>query len=184
MESVKEFLPPTDAAPDGEWRAQVVERFNTVRGFVRLLCQVVSFGATAEAVRVVNAMRDLPALIDAGDTVRVPKGWLDARKVDIGLVPRGWWNQLVFPKGRPDGCVDRNAYVFCVLELFHTGLKRRDIFARVSDRFADPRARLLADDAWDAVKGPVLSALLLPEDPEQLLEAHAVLDPHPHRLGP
>ncbi|MEV7626438.1 Tn3 family transposase [Actinoplanes sp. NPDC089786] len=174
MESVKEFLPPTDAAPDGEWRAQVVERFNTVRGFVRLLCQVVSFGATAEAVRVVNAMRDLPALIDAGDTVRVPKGWLDARKVDIGLVPRGWWNQLVFPKGRPDGCVDRNAYVFCVLELFHTGLKRRDIFARVSDRFADPRARLLADDAWDAVKGPVLSALLLPEDPEQLLEAHAV----------
>jgi TnpA family transposase len=58
--------------------------------------------------------------------------------------------------------VDRNAYVFCVLELFHTGLKRRDIFARVSDRFADPRARRLADDAWDAVKGPVLSTLLLP----------------------
>lgn len=49
--------------PDGEWRAQVVERFNTVRGFVRLLCQVISFGATAEAVRVVNAMRDLPKLI-------------------------------------------------------------------------------------------------------------------------
>lgn len=103
----------------------------------------------------------------------MPKGWLDARKVDIDLVPRGWWNQLVFPKDRPEGCVDRNAYVFCVLELFHTGLKRRDIFARVSDRFADPRARLLADGAWDAVKGPVLSALLLPEDPEQLLETHA-----------
>jgi len=38
MEAVQEFLPPTDATPDGEWRAQVVERFNTVRGFVRLLC--------------------------------------------------------------------------------------------------------------------------------------------------
>jgi len=161
MEAVQELIPPKDAEPDGQWRAQVVERFNTVRGFIRLLCQVISFGATAEAVRVVNAMRDLPALIDAGDTVRVPKGWLDARKVDIGLVPRGWWNQLVFPKDRPEGCVDRNAYVFCVLELFHTGLKRRDIFARVSDRFADPRARLLADDAWDAVKGRVLSALLI-----------------------
>jgi TnpA family transposase len=173
MEAVQEFIPPKDASPDGEWRAQVVERFNTVLGFVRLLCQVISFGATAEAVRVVNAMRELPKLIDAGDTVRVPKGWLDARKVDIGLVPRGWWNQLVFPKDRPGGCVDRNAYVFCVLELFHTGLKRRDIFARVSDRFADPRARLLADDAWDAVKGPVLSTLLLPEDPAELLESHA-----------
>ncbi len=173
MESVREFIPPADTAPDGEWRAQVVERFNTVRGFVRMLCQVIDFGATAEAVRVVTAMRALPRFIDAGETVRVPKGWLDARKVDIGLAPRGWWDQLVFPRDRPEGCVDRNAYVFCVLELFHTGLKRRDIFARVSDRFADPRARLLSDDAWDAVKGPVLSALLLSEDPAELLEAHA-----------
>ncbi|GAA0451525.1 transposase [Actinoplanes capillaceus] len=174
MESVQELIPPKDAEPDGQWRAQVVERFNTVRGFVRLLCQVISFGATAEAVRVVNAMRELPALIDAKESVRVPKGWLDARKVDIGLVPRGWWNRLVFPKDRPEGCVDRNAYVFCVLELFHTGLKRRDVFARTSDRFADPRARLLADDAWDAVKGRVLSALLLPEDPAGLLATHTV----------
>ena len=39
--------------------------------------------------------------------------------------------------------MDRNAYVFCVLELFHTRLKRRDIFATVSDRWSDPRARLL-----------------------------------------
>jgi hypothetical protein len=63
--------------------------------------------------------------------------------------------------------------VFCVLELFHAGLKRRDIFARVSERFADPRARLLSDDAWAAVKAPVLSSLLLPEDPAELLAAHA-----------
>jgi TnpA family transposase len=173
MEAVREFIPPADAGPDGEWRAQVVERFATVRGFIRLVCQVIDFGATADAVRVVNAMRALPKLIDAGETVRVPKGYLDARKVDVGLVPKGWWNHLVFPKDRPEGCVDRNAYVFCVLELFHAGLKRRDIFAKVSDRFADPRARLLSDDAWEAVKQPVLSALLLPEDPAELLAAHA-----------
>lgn len=103
----------------------------------------------------------------------MPKGWLDARKVDIALVPKGWWDRLVFPKDRPEGCADRNAHVFCVLELFHEGLKRRDIFARTSDRFADPRARLLSDDAWDAVKQPVLSALLLTEDPAELLQAHA-----------
>jgi hypothetical protein len=39
MEAVREFVPPTDAGPDGEWRAQVVERFATVRGFIRLVCQ-------------------------------------------------------------------------------------------------------------------------------------------------
>src|SRR4051794_13410135 len=69
----------------------------------------------ANAVRVVKAMRALPQLIDAGESVRVPKGYLDARKVDIALVPKGWWDRLVFPADRPEGCVDRNAYVFCVL---------------------------------------------------------------------
>jgi hypothetical protein len=80
MEAVREFTPPKDAGPDGEWRAQVVDRFNTVRGFIRILCQVIGFGATVDAVRVVKAMQALPKLIDAGETVRVPKGYLDARK--------------------------------------------------------------------------------------------------------
>jgi len=31
----------------------------------------------------------------------------------------------------------------------------------------------LSDDAWDAVKGPALSSLLLPEEPAALLEGHA-----------
>lgn len=67
-EAVKEYIPPADAAPNGEWRAQVVERFKMVRGFVRMLCQVIDFGATAEAVRVVKAMRALPKLLDADET--------------------------------------------------------------------------------------------------------------------
>ena len=64
--AVREFTPPKDAGPDGEWWAQVVERFATVRGFVRMVCEVIEFGATADAVRVVKTMRALPKLIDAG----------------------------------------------------------------------------------------------------------------------
>ena len=82
----------------------------------------------------------------------------------LDLVPGGWWQRLVFPKDRPEGTVDRNAYVFCVLELFHTGLRHRDIFAAVSDRWSDPRARLLAGSRWDDAKGAALTALQLPED--------------------
>ncbi|GIJ49730.1 hypothetical protein Val02_66160 [Virgisporangium aliadipatigenens] len=36
-----------------------------------------------------------------------------------------------------------NAYVFCVLEQFHARLRRRDIFAAASLRWADPVAQLL-----------------------------------------
>jgi hypothetical protein len=69
--------------------------------------------------------------------------------------------------------VDRNAYLFCVLELFHTGLKHRDIFAAVSDRWSDPRARLLTGPRWVEAKDAGLGALQLPDDPGELLAGHA-----------
>jgi hypothetical protein len=76
-----------------------------------------------------------------------------------------------------DGAVDRNAYVFCVLTQFHRLLRRREIYAPASSRFRDPRALLLSGEAWASTKQPVLTALGLPDDPEQLLAGHArVLD--------
>lgn len=63
--------------------------------------------------------------------------------------------------------------MFCVLEQFHTALKHRDIFAATSDRWSDPRARLLSGPAWENAKGPALGALLLPEQPDCLLAEHA-----------
>jgi hypothetical protein len=67
----------------------------------------------------------------------------------------GWCS----PPGRPEATVHRAGYVFCVLELFHQRLRRRDIFALASGRWADPRAQLLAGSAWEAARGPVLNAL-------------------------
>jgi hypothetical protein len=48
------------------------------------------------------------------------------------------------PQPRPArGRADRDAYVLCILEQLHRALRRRDIFARPSVRWADPRAQLL-----------------------------------------
>ncbi|HEY6798466.1 MAG TPA: Tn3 family transposase [Kineosporiaceae bacterium] len=170
---VSQMLPPPQADPDGAWRAQVVERFASVKPFLRLLCEVIEFGATTDAQPVLDAMRRLPDLLDARPSVKVPRGWLDARKVAVDLVPAGWWQRLVFPPDRPAGTVDRNAYVFCMLEAFHTRLKRRDIYAVAADRWSDPRAGLLGGRGWAVVKDAALSALQLPEDPTGLLTAHA-----------
>ncbi|WP_354236953.1 Tn3 family transposase [Arthrobacter sp. UYEF3] len=167
------IAPPPQAGPDGAWRATVLERYNSVRGFVKMLCRSIRFGATTDAQRVLRAMEDLGQLLEGKETARVPKGYLDARKVDVQLVPSGWWQKLVFAKDRPEGTIDRNAYVFCVLELFHAGLRHRDIFALTSERFCDPRAKLLSGPAWEAAKGPALGALLLPESPDALLAEHA-----------
>lgn len=175
VERVSEVLPPLDADPDGEWRAALVERFASVRGFVPLLCEVVEFGATADAARVLHALKGLPELLEARPSKRVPAGWLDARRVDVDVVPAGWWRRLVFTPGRPDGTVHKAGYVFCVLEQFHQRLKRRDIFATASARWNDPRARLLTGPGWQNAKWPALNALQVPDEPSGLLAGHAVV---------
>ena len=151
-------------AVSARWRRRRVASFAAIPYRASSITRRVG---TADAQKVLTAMRDLPGLLDARPTGRVPKDYLDARRVNVDLVPGGWWQRLVFPKDRPEGTVDRNAYVFCVLELFHAGLRHRDIFATVSDRWSDPRARLLAGSRWDDAKGAALSTLQLPEDPDR-----------------
>jgi len=99
-------------------------------------------------------MRELPGLLESRPSKRVPRGYLDARRVDVDVVPAGWCQRLVFKPGRPESTVDKVAYVFCVLEQFHRHLKRRDIYAAASSRWADPCAQLLSGPAWDAARGP------------------------------
>ncbi|MFN2506942.1 MAG: Tn3 family transposase, partial [Acidimicrobiales bacterium] len=170
--NIAEVVPAPGADPDAEWRAALVERYGVVRRFLPQLCATIEFGATAEAVPVLDALRGLPDLMAARPTKRVPTGYLDVGEVAADVVPASW-RRVVFKPGRPEGTVDRAGYVLCVLEQFHQRLRRRDIFATASSRWADPRAQLLAGPAWDAARGPVLNALQLPEDPDGLLAEHA-----------
>ncbi|PZS27965.1 MAG: Tn3 family transposase [Pseudonocardiales bacterium] len=173
VEHIVEVAPPPDADPDGEWRQRLVTRYPSVRGFVPLLCQVIDFDATAEATEVLAALQALPDLLQTRPSVRVPAGFLDARRVEVEVVPPGWWQRLVFTEDRPAGTVDRAGYVFCVLEQFHKHLTRRNIFAATSSRWADPRAQLLTGTDWAVAKGPALHALQLSEDPSVLLTEEA-----------
>lgn len=66
------------------------------------------------------------------------------------------WQRLVTA---PDGQLDRRAYTFCVLERLRDALRRRDVFAPASSRWADPRARLLTGQAWEAARGEVCRSL-------------------------
>jgi hypothetical protein len=135
-------------------------------GFLKILTEVIAFDATADGMRVLSAMKDLPRLLDG----RRAKN-LTAGDVDADLV-RGSWIRLVFPGS---GRVERNACVFCVLTQFCSRLGRREIYAESSTRWRDPRAQLLDGQAWSAAKDTVLPALGLPEDPDVLLAAHARL---------
>jgi hypothetical protein len=142
--TVREFVPDDDVDEDAEWRAELVKRYASVRGFIGLLVEVVDFGAVEAGAAIVAAVRQLPALLG--------KRRIGAEDI-AGALVTGSWRRLVY--GSPDltsGTVDRPAYVFCVLEQLHRALRRRDVYVQGADRWGDPRARLLDGHVWEAAR--------------------------------
>jgi TnpA family transposase len=169
---VNENVPPADAG-EGEgddWRVELVGRFATVSGFLKMLPKVIAFGANAEGARVLAAMEMLPDVLAYRSRLTAPL--IPARMIDPAVVTRSW-KRLVF--GHPayeGGAVNRHAYTFCVLEQFYRHLKRREIHADASTRWRNPQAQLLEGEPWEAVRGDVLTTLGLLDNPEVLLADH------------
>ena len=168
---VNENVPPADAADPDDWRAELLGRYTTVSGFLKLLPNVISFGANAEGAAVLEAMRALSGVLAYRSLLLAP---LIPGSVVHAEVVNGPWRRLVF--GHPayaDGTVNRHAYTFCVLEQFWRHLKRREIYAGASTKWRNPQAGLLEGEAWQAIRADVLTTLGLPESPDALLAEHA-----------
>jgi len=158
LAAVMELTPPTDEDADEVWRVELVKRYATVRPFVPMLTEVIRFGAVEGGQTVLKAVRGLGELLG--------RKKVKADEVVTSLVT-GTWKRLVF--GNPEverGLVDHRAYAFCVLEHLHRALRQRDVYAEGSDRWSDPRARLLDGEAWQRAMPEVITALSLSETPD------------------
>ena len=60
---VSETVPPPGAEDPDDWRAELLSRYQTVIGFLKVLPAVISFGATAEGAPVLAAMQALPGVL-------------------------------------------------------------------------------------------------------------------------
>jgi Tn3 transposase DDE domain len=115
---------------------------------------------------VLAAVRRLPELVG--------RRRVGAEELESSLVT-GSWRRLVFANPELSaGVADHRAFVFCVLEQLHRGLRRREIYAIGADRWGDPRARLLDGVAWQDARPRVLKALDPPTDPEVQLRALSI----------
>ena len=176
LEQIAELIPDQDDGDDdAEWRAELVKRYASVTGFLGLLAQV-ELGAVDVRAPVLVAVRRLPELVGRR---RVPAEELD------GTLVTGSWRRLVFSNPElPAGVADHRAYIFCVLEQLHRGLRRREVYAEGADRWGDPRARLLDGERWESAKPRMLKALDLPAEPDAHLEALSVtLDDAYHQVA-
>ena len=164
--TVEELVPPGDDAAEAAVRALLAARYNTVRSFLTLLGESTALGAASGGRRVLAAVQKLPTL----SRRRVKDKPLLPREIDSKLVPPAWRRAVFNNAGLPAGAVDRDAYVVCVLEQLYRALQRRDVFASPSNRWSDPRARLLDGKAWEAVREDTLAGLSLNEPVEEHLK--------------
>jgi hypothetical protein len=154
---VEELVPEEDGAADTAMRVALAGRYNTVRPFLTLLGESSALRAAPAGERVLAAVQVLPELARR----RVAQKPLPPTEIDAELVTAAWRRAVYANPDLPDGAVDRDAYVVCVLEQRHRALGRRDVFARPSQRWADQRAQLLVGEHWDAVREDVLAGLSL-----------------------
>ncbi|MFB9624848.1 Tn3 family transposase [Nonomuraea helvata] len=162
LDMVEELVPESDGAAEAAMRAALVEKYNTVRPFLRLLGESKALAAAPGGRRVLAAVRRLPEL----SRRQVSKRPLLPKEIDAALVTASWKRAVYANPDLPQGSVDRDAYVVCVLEHLLRALTIRDVFASPSLRWADPRAHLLAGAQWEAIAEDVLASLSL-TDPVQ-----------------
>ena len=118
--------------------------------FLPALLRSVSFGATPAGQRTLDAVRHLRGTDGRGPAPSAP----------LGFVPGGWKRQV---KAR-DGGVDSLGYRLCLLDAMRVGIRRRDLFASPSLRYADPRLGLLAGPAWESARPAICRTLGLSTD--------------------
>ncbi|MEU9428685.1 Tn3 family transposase [Streptomyces sp. NPDC048342] len=171
--TVVSLVPEDDNTAESALRGALALRYNTVKPFLALLGETSALGAATHGKRILTGVKRLPAL----SRRKVSEKPLLPREIDDKLVPPHWRKAVYANSELPEGAVDRDAYVVCVLEQLFGALRRRDIFASPSHRWSDPRARLLQGKPWEAVREEVLIALSLTEDAEEhLKELIGVLD--------
>ena len=120
----------------------------------------VQFGANSTGAPVVAALDWLRL----NGSRKVPESNAPAE-----VIPKSWRSHVL----REDGTVDLHAYTFCVLEELQSALKRRDVFAAPSWRYADPRAGLLDGPEWEATRPIICRTLGLSASPGPVLTALA-----------
>jgi len=81
------------------------------------------------------------------------------------MVPKNW-KRLVFDK---EGKINKKAYILCFLEQLQDALRRRDVYVENSDRWSDPRQKLLQNDEWKMYRMQIYRSLNHPIKPSEAI---------------
>jgi TnpA family transposase len=148
-------------APEDDFQQERLQRYQTLRRFLPQMLRLVSLQATQSGKPLLAAWRFLKE--------REERGSWESSGAPLEFLPPAWKKRVVrYAGSKPQ--VDRRAYTLCVLEQLQEALRRRDIFALGSERWGDPRAKLLSGSAWEQARAPICRVLEKPAEPAEELE--------------
>src|ERR1700686_254026 len=154
VENVEALIRP----PEDVFYKELDARYAAVRRYLPTVLKHVRFEASPAGKQVVQAYDWLRDNIHGAKPAKDPPQ----------EVIRNAWQRYFF---RKDSSVDIHAYTFCVLDQLVTALHRRDVFTKPSWRYADPRANLLGESEWEAMRPVVCRTLGLSAQPQPVLDA-------------
>jgi TnpA family transposase len=125
----------------------LLNNYGTIRRFLPALLRDIEFEGTTAGEPVLQAFRFLKRIEGK------PHPGLEQAPKDV---VNAAWKKLVFGKNKK---IDRRFYTFCVLERLQDALSRREVYVTPSERWGDPRAKLLRGPAWEAARLQVCRTL-------------------------
>ena len=143
--------------PDDTYAQELVGRYALMRRFLPTFFRTLEFESTPGGQSILDAVQFLSSL----EGRRSPH----IQSAPRDVITRAW-RRYVLPREQQ---VDRPAYTLCVMERLQEALRRHDVFVSPSERWGDPRAKLLQGAAWDAVRTQVCRTLGRQETPENEL---------------
>jgi len=87
---------------------------------------------------------------------------LDMKRAPQEIVSAAWKRRIFAIEKEPDW----RAYTLCVLECLQDALRRRDVFVSLSERWGDPRAKLLQGAEWEEARPTICRVLSRDADPQ------------------
>lgn len=134
-----------------KYHEEMIEQYKKVRRFLPLVLQSINFNSTKSGQNTYEALKFL-SYIEGKKKVNMN----DAPKEIITES----WRPLVISKST--NTINRAGYTLCALDSLQSKIRSKDLFVEDSEKWCDPRAKLLSGDIWQAQKNPVCKSLGLP----------------------
>jgi len=141
--------------PDSRYHDEMIQQYGRVRRFLPRLLSKIEFRAAPAGTNIINTLKYLAKFGISRKQI------FDDPPLDIITKP---WKYLVFDR---EDRVTKQGYTLCFLDRLQDKLRRRDIYVKNSERWGDPRQKLLQGEAWDTKRKTICQSLGHSESPQE-----------------